>query len=571
MRIRQARSRSETDLVFRQEYLNPATLTAGGVVAGASAPVIDHELVVSAAHAVRHEHASLGGWGQWTIRLWIRGDYSAGTLTIIDTQATNRTRVWFEGGVLRCQIQGGATIDLAAYAAWSVEYLADAWNLLEIQGDDGSNQVQAWLNSTLVGSTTGTAWAKGGLVRPLVVGNAYTLAEVTAKRIRRVEVWRQRLTPAWSPLDLLEGATGLWADLDAGMVRNTQPVNSDWNMEAVGTASWLPINSTASKVSPGYSGGQCLRNVCTAANGYVQTIGAGGIPGNRYLARSRNAGDGGTGVPGIRIMNASGAIGVASTAWQQLIAEDTAVSTQIAFYCYGPIGSYAQHDDLEAWNLSLSGVTCKGNLGSIAMATPASMTWGSHPDAPTSTPLNGRAMMYSDGVADYMAGSLAASAYAFHKAAGFTYFEVIRPDAAAAGTSLFLVDTCRGSSAFVGITVWYHANLQRLYMTVTNGVAYVVTSAALNVLRGSVYRVAVTWSEAAGAKIFINDLPAVSTANTASATAANAFAPLTVGKDAGGFSSYFHGSRSGPFLRIGAVSDAEVANWLAWSKWRYAL
>jgi hypothetical protein len=81
-------------------------------------------------------------------------------------------------------------------------------------------------------------------------------------------------------------------------------------------------------------------------------------------------------------------------------------------------------------NLSSRQVTCKGNRGNMIQATNANMPWSSDPMAPTSKPVNGRRVMYFDGVADYMTVPSSTGNFNFmHNGSGGTLFMVLQRDA----------------------------------------------------------------------------------------------------------------------------------------------
>jgi hypothetical protein len=223
---------------------------------------------------------------------------------------------------------------------------------------------------------------------------------------------------------------------------------------------------------------------------------------------------------------------------------------------------------LSITNLSVKTVTCKGNLGNLVQATAANMPWDSDASAPTSVLVNGRHVLYFDGVADYIASSGAASTHPYHKAAGFTCCFAYKPTAGAADTDT-IVNTCDNSSNNVGIWIYYDAAQEQIGVGVTNGTGGVwhctALSGAGSVPDGSWSRIAITYSEAAGLSVRVDEDSADTGAVNGAASAADATATLQVGRRSGG-ADFLAGAIHGLFIRIGAVPDAQCVQWLAYEK-----
>ena len=368
----------------------------------------------------------------------------------------------------------------------------------------------------------------------------------------------------WTPEKLVQpGDSWLWADLDAAgaVERNTQPaiVNtgfddvSGWSFTGAGWA----IGGGVATHTPG-SAGSVIQNALVIGNRYtygwqIQTITDGTI--TPYV---------GIGAPQTA-KSAAGSYSVEATC---------SVDTYVYFLASAASDAVIDNCATNATNLSVKTVTCKGNLGNLTQATAANMPWDSDVDAPTSVLVNGKRVVYSDGAADHCVSSGAASTHPYHKAAGFTYVEVVRPDTAAAGTDT-LVDSCNATGTNVGITVEYDATNQQVVVKVANadgGGTFVVNQAsgAGTVPKAGWTRVAVSWSQAAGVIIRTDENAPVTAASVGAASAADATATLQYGRTSGGANFYF-GGRAGMLIKTGAATSDQLGQWLEWAKTEYAL
>jgi hypothetical protein len=383
---------------------------------------------------------------------------------------------------------------------------------------------------------------------------------------------------AWTPEKLVQpGDSWLWADLDAtGAVKlNTQPPLVDGDMEAVGVGAWVPNNAILTKEagSPSGIGSQVLRVKRAGSSSFARQIIK--IVGNYYVVTGYARGDGSNAPAILRGNGFLGGMwaGTKSTIWQTISGEGIELyGTDFVLYAGAVDTHWTEYDDLNLRNLSVNSVTCKGNLGNLVQATEANMPWLSDADAPTSVRLNTKRVLYSDGVADHSVSSGAASTHSYHKAAGFTYTEVIRPDTAAAGTDT-LIDTCDAAAANVGITVEYDATNTQIVVKVANASGTFVVeeaSGAGTVPKAAWTRVAVSWSAAAGVIIRTDEDAPVTAASVGAASAADATATLQFGRTSGG-ANYFHGGRCGMLLKTGAQTSDNLGKWLAWAKTEYAL
>lgn len=360
----------------------------------------------------------------------------------------------------------------------------------------------------------------------------------------------------WTPAALLVGATGVWGDwsTDADVTYNTQPTPNDWDMEAAGTAAWSVFGGAIlTKDADAYAGTQSLK-VEGAGTGATQ-VGA-AIAGNRYLVSVAHKAVGGATAEyyygSVRFLISSAAT------WSVTQDELTTSGTGLAFYNVGGTAVYA--DNFSATNLSLTQAAFRASTGALAgsvleQATAASMSWWD--DDAFGTGYGG---LNFDGTADFMVSDAAASAWPLHKADGFTMSFAYKPDAAAAGTDT-IIDTCDATNTNHGVTVEYDATNEQLTVKVANGSGTFEIdedTGASTLTAGDAHYVSITWSETGGLRVLIDAAAAVTAASGGSASASDASATLQHGRTSGG-ANFLHGSCNLAFLRVGAVSDANLA------------
>ena len=357
---------------------------------------------------------------------------------------------------------------------------------------------------------------------------------------------------AWTPEKLVQpGDSWLWADLDAAgaVTLATQPT--------IPGAGWSGANWAGSGLGP-YTH---TAGATTSLTNAVLTVGL------RYLVTYTVTGRS----AGTVTLYAGATAGTARSTNATFVEELTCTtSTGLTFTPSSDFDGSVTVVSAEA--LSVAQVTCSGSLGNIAQATPANMQWLSDADAPTSVRVNGRDVLYFDGVADYAAGSGAASEYAFHKADGFTFLTWLTPDITAAGNDT-LIDTCNASASNVGINITYDATAQKLWVRVANGSGTWVVNEGLPLAKGLPHLVDATWTEAAGLSLTVSSLittRTVTQASTGAASAADATATLQVGRRSGA-ADYFHGSAASLLTRVGAVDAASLTVWRAWARAYYDL
>lgn len=184
--------------------------------------------------------------------------------------------------------------------------------------------------------------------------------------------------------------------------------------------------------------------------------------------------------------------------------------------------------------------------GTLAQATPANMGY------------IGTGIVF-DGTEDHYVSSLAAAAWALHKAAGFTLSRKWTPASGAAGTDT-IIDTCNVTGTNVGVTVEYDAANQQVVVKVANGAGFIQSTGtgAGTVTKGALHTVSVSWSEAAGVTILVDAAAAVTAASGGAASAADATATLQVGRTSGG-ANFDHGDVQQMLVRIGALSSTDLA------------
>jgi hypothetical protein len=263
-----------------------------------------------------------------------------------------------------------------------------------------------------------------------------------------------------------------------------------------------------------------------------------------------------------------------STSWAYGIGEHQGYTGTIYPKVYGLVtaGMWAEFRNIFCRNISVASITCKGSLGNLGQATPASMPWLSDVDAPKSVLVNGKNVLYFDGAAGHAVSSGAASTHPYHKAAGFTFTTAYYIDAAAAGTDT-LLDTCNAAAANVGITIEYDATNTQIVVKVANGSGgFEVEKAtgAASVAKGAWHVVTISWSQAGGVRILVNAAAAVTAASGGAASAADATATLQVGRTSGG-ANFLHGALGSPLIRVGAVSDTDLAKLHAYMRAYYAI
>ena len=195
MRILPAVGGWEDDLVFRQNFISKKHVEDnGGVVIGVAEPLIEKEFISATQQVCRYDRNVFGESG-FSVAMWIKGDYSTGTNTLLDTSpAGSRTFISIEGtGIIYLKINNSASVNMGAYAAWSGFYDVNEWNSLVITGLDSSNTLVSYVNGNQITSTAATAWT-AGVVTSLFIGNTNTLSQSTIKRMREVKIWKRVLT-----------------------------------------------------------------------------------------------------------------------------------------------------------------------------------------------------------------------------------------------------------------------------------------------------------------------------------------------------------------------------------------
>jgi hypothetical protein len=161
-------------------------------------------------------------------------------------------------------------------------------------------------------------------------------------------------------------------------------------------------------------------------------------------------------------------IGTTSTVWQKVDGEYTATGPRIALYSGATVGNHAEYDNLAVQNLSATTLNCLGSLGNLAQATAASMGWTSDPLAPTSVPLNGRRVLYFDGVADHYESNQAAATWNFlHNGSDFLATVVWKNTSYPALWSQIL-GTITSAGTATGLYIWAR-NSNQVSVGIRNG------------------------------------------------------------------------------------------------------
>lgn len=316
--------------------------------------------------------------------------------------------------------------------------------------------------------------------------------------------------PEFTPASLVQpGDSWLWADLDAALAveRNTQPVLLDPEFDDAAKwtigANWAVVGGLAVK-SPG------------AANSCVQDI---GIIGNRYVQDLS--------IPRL----AAGAIATSfGTNWISHVAVGnyTDEGTQTSNTGIGLYGNTAGDGDVayirNLRNLSVKKITCRGNLGNLEQATAANMPWDSDVDAPSSVLVNGKRVIYSDGVADYLTAPASTAKFNFlHNGAGGILVMVFRRDAGD-----YILSNGNASVGNVGIAIRVNA------VYVSNASAAFMVNQAIELTAGAYNIVEIGMGSAAtGYDVVINGTVATG-AYVGAPSVANASHDLDVFRRASG-------------------------------------
>jgi hypothetical protein len=201
-------------------------------------------------------------------------------------------------------------------------------------------------------------------------------------------------------------------------------------------------------------------------------------------------------------------------------------------------------------NISVTSHAPKAATGALAgssmiQATPGSMPW--QPE----TLLNGHKVLRFDAGADHYLSNASAAAHSYHKAAGFTCSFLVKPEAD--GVTSYILRTCSPAAANTGVTL-YRAGSNSLLIYVWNGggLSSAITYISPNFTVANGWRaVTMSWNEADGLHILIDNAAMVITPTTGAVSDGDADATLLVG--------YSVDQKASVFIRVGAVDDAELA------------
>ena len=315
-------------------------------------------------------------------------------------------------------------------------------------------------------------------------------------------------SPRWDPTLLWAGGAlaGCWMDLDASgaITRNTQPTPDDWDMEAVGTASWTPSGASGSLAKDAaikYAGLRSLAVTTTGAGNYY-AYQSPLITGNRYdlsgWHRHVNACNVYLGLSTLFVIPGT------SGAWAQLAEAGEATDARLFLGASNLDTSY--YDDIALVNKSIASVTCTGTLGNVAQSTAARM--------PYEKALGSRLSTYvaiGDGL---VLGTTKSTQRHFHDGTGVTMSLVANLDALAATRTLAASADVATSAGF-SITVATNGALTYSVHNTVAGTPYLTcTSSAGAIAAGTKAIVRVVMSTA-GDYVYVNGALVASDLTTA--------------------------------------------------------
>jgi hypothetical protein len=546
-------------VLFREDFLNVARVldNYGQLVgtplinrgmSGGQAMFYSGGLAVAYAGAVTilcHAIVATSGSDQ---ALWSVGSAAARRMEV-GINATGRPYVWGSAQVLLGDVipDGHHDIGWAVSSAGYVTCVVDG---------------ELWGSGTVVFGAATTGWR-------MVIGGSVLGTLPWQGTVKPVFVYRGALSQEemasemgvsdyFTPSQAL-GATGAWWT-DASMTLNTQPVLVDGNMEAATTAAWSVFRDAQLTKQTGtpYEGSRVLRvgyGTLSYPGAYQNIC----INGNRYLVGGQMRGNG-TRAPYVNFQSSAQLDGTTSTDWQSAAWEVTADGTNFTVgQSSSAAGHYVEFDAFTIGNLSVTSHAPFAATGALAgtvlaQATAANMKWRS------TTLLNGHYVSQYAGTADYDASDAAAAVHAYHKAAGFTFSCLYR--SMADGAASYFVYTYNGTTAQTGVMI-YKGSTNRIVLSVGNGggVASAISAAHSTALTAASgwHVISMTWSEAGGARMLIDAIAPETFATTGAVSAGDASSTLNVGYAA-------NAMFASPFIRVGAVSDATLAQLHAWQK-----
>lgn len=222
--------------------------------------------------------------------------------------------------------------------------------------------------------------------------------------------------PTWTPANI--GGDFLF---ESSFIRTTQPTPDDWNFEFADTSRFgSGANTLLSKVDIA-GRGRVLQVECTGTTNPIAFQSGKFIVGCRNLIGIDHRTDGGaiTRVNVAQLPYANIFVSTASV-WTTTISEYTV--TGDGFRLYGTDlgaapGVWCQYDNMWVRNLSISEVTCLGNMGKLLQGASANMPWSSDVNAPASIPQNNKPLIYHDN-ADMLVSDQAAASWSWMNAVG---------------------------------------------------------------------------------------------------------------------------------------------------------
>jgi len=207
-------------------------------------------------------------------------------------------------------------------------------------------------------------------------------------------------------------------------------------------------------------------------------------------------------------------------------------------------------------NLSARQLTCQGNRGHFLQATAASMGWGSDPRAPTSKPVNGRKVVYFDGVADTYTCGAAADWTRLHNGNDFLVSMMFR-NSSYPGLFSHLLGTSTGAGAIPGLRLVARSSNQVVVQMINGALGASVYSFTGGVIALAATNIVTVHHLNQRLRIRLNGVDIL--ANQAPAVAFDAnppSTPLSTGLIAG--SAPFAGAAADQFALLGSATADEA-------------
>lgn len=319
-----------------------------------------------------------------------------------------------------------------------------------------------------------------------------------------------------------------WWESGTNVTMAASPTIVDWNMEAVGTASWTQRTGYGSMIkvtgSPSGSGSQARRLSPTAAyywgaSQLVLTIG------NTYSPHGYFRTDGTRTITlGTQSNGTAWWAGTTSASWIYLTGI-IAVCGVVNFAVTSLVATtgWIECDDLVFANLSLnSWIPKAGSVNSSAsQATAVNMPWK----------LNNLGYLYvrGDGAADQLTSAAAAASYTLHKSTGCIIGLSFTTDTGSTGNK-YIVDDLGDSASNIGVGIYHDTTNKQIGFRIGNGSGtYVVdVLSGVNTALLNVPLAIVCTMTSSGYEIWINEISVASGALVGAVSASNATNALRI-------------------------------------------